>query len=727
MQPTDHAPIEDSRPTEADRQTQPATAGDDRPSPAPKKSGRSSRLAFLKNVRIGIRIALALALPLIGLLAYAGLTLYEKKGISDRMTALDTLAALGPTLGDLTHDLQKERSMSAGFLSSEGAKFTQELPRQRQATDARIRAFEDHLAAFDTTAQGAAVEARLAEAKAALAPLAAQRQSIDRFQTTYARMTDFYAQTIATLLAILEEMAVQSTNVKVTDAIVAYMSLLQNKERAGIERALGSAGFAAHAFAPSSYRKFIQLIAIQDVFEHEFLVFATPPQRAFYKSTLQDKAVDEVARMRKIVIDSPETGHTGDIDATYWYETITRKVDLLKKVEDRLANDLRALAGKVHSDATGAFILAAAATAVLLLVTGLLVTYIVRGITGPLNAMSSVMHRLADGDTSVEIPDRNRGDEIGTMAKALQVFKDNRIEADALAAAQEKESAAKLARAQAIEARTQAFNDLVTKTLGTVGELSEGMKQSADQMLASADDVGSRATAVAAASEEASANVQTVAAAAEQLSGSIEEISRQVGQSTSVAGAAVEEAAQTNATVRTLVDSVEKIGEVMALINDIAAQTNLLALNATIEAARAGEAGKGFAVVASEVKQLANATTKATEEIESQITNIQQVTGSASTAIASIGKTIAEISEVSSAIAAAVEEQNAATREIARNVEQASNGTTDVATNIEDVTQQVGRTREAAGKVSSATSDLAQRSDELRSEITGFIADIKAA
>ena len=537
-------------------------------------------------------------------------------------------------------------------------------------------------------------------------------------------------------------MAVQSTNVKVTDAIVAYMSLLQNKERAGIERALGSAGFAAHAFAPSSYRKFIQLIAIQDVFEHEFLVFATPPQRAFYKSTLQDKAVDEVARMRKVVIDSPETGHTGDIDATFWYETITRKVDLLKKVEDRLADDLRTLAGKVHSDATGALILAAAATAVLLVVTGLLVTYIVRGITGPLNAMSSVMRRLADGDTSVEIPDRDRGDEIGTvpisspagdaadigtMAKALQVFKDNKIEADALAAAQEKESAAKLSRAQAIEARTQAFNELVTKTLGTVSELSVSMKQSADQMLASADDVGSRATAVAAASEEASANVQTVAAAAEQLSGSIEEISRQVGQSTSVAGAAVEEAAQTNATVRTLVDSVEKIGEVMALINDIAAQTNLLALNATIEAARAGEAGKGFAVVASEVKQLANATTKATEEIESQITNIQQVTGSASTAIASIGKTIAEISEVSAAIAAAVEQQNAATREIARNVEQASNGTADVATNIEDVTQQVGRTREAAGKVSSATSDLAQRSDELRSEITGFIADIKAA
>ena len=269
------------------------------------------------------------------------------------------------------------------------------------------------------------------------------------------------------------------------------------------------------------------------------------------------------------------------------------------------------------------------------------------------------------------------------------------------------------------------FERNMKQVVDTVASAATELQATAKGMEGTAQATSQQATTVAAAAEEASSNVQTVASAAEELSSSVSEISRQVAQSTQIAGAAVAEVDGANEKVQGLAEAAQKIGEVVALITDIADQTNLLALNATIEAARAGEAGKGFAVVASEVKNLANATAKATEEISAQIGGIQGATQDAVAAIGSIGGTIAQMNEIASAIAAAVEEQGAATQEIARNVEQAAAGTQDVSSNIVQVTHAANETGQSAGDVLSAAGELSRQAEVLGTEMESFVGEMR--
>ncbi|RAU20958.1 methyl-accepting chemotaxis protein [Paramagnetospirillum kuznetsovii] len=348
-------------------------------------------------------------------------------------------------------------------------------------------------------------------------------------------------------------------------------------------------------------------------------------------------------------------------------------------------------------------------------------------IAAPITSMTAAMRRLADGDKGIEIPARDRRDEIGGMAEAVQVFKDNAIRADQMAAEQAAEQAARERRAKAIEAMTSTFDSSVSGALETVSGAATEMEATSQSMSATADQTNRQANVVAAATEEASASVETVATAAEQLSASIREISQQVSHSNRISQAAAEEAARTNSSVQGLAESSTRIGEVVNLINDIASQTNLLALNATIEAARAGDAGKGFAVVAGEVKNLANQTARATDEISSQISAVQTATGEAVSAIRGIVGRIDEINQIAVAIGSAVEEQSAATAEIARNVQQASTGTKEIAENIGGVTQAASETGAAAQQVLSSARSLAQEASSLKSMVDKFLGDVRAA
>ncbi|MBT3767858.1 MAG: HAMP domain-containing protein [Rhodospirillaceae bacterium] len=364
---------------------------------------------------------------------------------------------------------------------------------------------------------------------------------------------------------------------------------------------------------------------------------------------------------------------------------------------------------------------------ILAIIVSVLGIFFARRISRPIDSMTQAMGDLAGGNLKTEIPALELQDEIGAMAKAVEVFKANMIEAERLGTEQRKEAGAKEARLRAREKLMVAFEQGVSGVLSEVATASNSMQAEAEGMVQTADDTMVQSNAVASAAEQTSANVQTAATAAEELSASIGEISRQVTHSSQIANDAVNEVRITTDKIQDLSEASQKIGAVVALITDIADQTNLLALNATIEAARAGDAGKGFAVVASEVKNLANQTAKATEDISVHITGIQQSTGEAVKAIDGIGSTITNISEAAGTIAAAVEEQGAATQEIARSVEQAASGTTEVTSNILTVNTAASDTGSAANSVLNSVGTLSDHSDNLRGQVEKFLIDIKAA
>jgi len=352
---------------------------------------------------------------------------------------------------------------------------------------------------------------------------------------------------------------------------------------------------------------------------------------------------------------------------------------------------------------------------------------LVRDVSRGIASIIKPMQALGNGDLSAEVPHRGEKTEMGSMADALQIFKEALIAKKAADEAAARDAEIKIERGRRVDVITRNFETMIGEIVETVSSASTELEASADTLSGTAKRGQELATVVASASEEASTNVSSVASATEELSSSITEISRQVQESARMAAEAVDQATRTNARVNELSQAAARIGDVVELINTIAGQTNLLALNATIEAARAGEAGRGFAVVASEVKALAEQTAKATGEIGQQVSGIQAATQESVGAIEEISGAIGRLSEVASAIAAAVEEQGAATQEISRNVQQASQGTQEVSANIADVQRGAVETGSASSQVLSAAKSLAGDSTRLKDEVRSFLEAVRAA
>lgn len=352
--------------------------------------------------------------------------------------------------------------------------------------------------------------------------------------------------------------------------------------------------------------------------------------------------------------------------------------------------------------------------------------FLARSITQPLSLMTQTMKKLADGQLDIDVPAKDRTDEIGEMSKAVDVFRNNAKRNKQMEREQEEQKHHTEQEKQAVMIQmADDFDINVGGIVETVSSASAELQATAQSMAGISEQTSHQAAQASIASQETSANVQSVATATEEMTSTIGEISQQVAQASGASRLAVEEVGNTSQQMVALAETANKIGQVVELISGIAEQTNLLALNATIESARAGEAGKGFAVVAGEVKQLANQTAKATNEISQQINDIQNATKQASGSMENVADAIGKVDEISTAIAAAMEEQSAATQEIANSVHQAAAGTEQVNDNISSVTQASQEAGTASGEVMSAAGELSQQAELLKGEMSKFIAQVR--
>ncbi len=669
-------------------------------------------ISVFNNLRISIKVMMGNGIILLLLIALSAVSLLALLQIADHFRDYRSLARQSNSLGRIQANMMETRLAMKDFLLKRNQESATQVVSSAALTGDLIGA---SLELYDDAAEREAltiVEGKVedyAQTFELVADLWQQRNNlVQHLDEQGAQMKDALDQIMRTAYADNDVEAAFRAGVTLSEVLQARLAALRFLRDNDPED-----GARVHAFlAQAKESADLMLVELQN-----------PNRRALTQQFLEtDRAYDQ---------------------------TFSRIEDVIFQRNDLVANTLDRIGPEVadgvetlklehlsHQDDLGPMLSAEADRAetvtlflsAIAIIFGILAAIIIgRGISRPIVGMAGAMDQLAAGNRSIDIPGQDRQDEIGGMAHAMAVFRDALESADKLAEDSRVEQEQRQIRARTIESITNSFDSQAVGNVQQVAVAADELQQTAQAMAAAADQANGLSASVAVSAEQASANVQTVAAAAEELASSIAEISRQVGQSSQIAGEAVTKAEETDSTVRGLVEAAQRIGEVIALINDIASQTNLLALNATIEAARAGEAGKGFAVVASEVKNLANQTGKATEEIASQIASIQSVSQEAAGAIAEIGRVIGEISDISTTIAAAVEEQGAATQEISRNVQQAASGTKVVSENIAGVSEAANSTGASARHVLGSAETLNRHSTEMRGLIDRFLTDMRAA
>jgi len=668
---------------------------------------------------IKAKLFILLAFPILGIGVLVVQNYQANRKTADSMRRLQTASELAVRLSALVHESQKERGATAGFVGSQGKKFGDLLAKQRGVTDARAAELRAFLSTFRPTEYDAAFQACLQAAGTSLDKLGEVRGKVEKLKLTAPEAIGYYTKMHREMLDTIAAVRLVSDDASLSAALTGYVGLLRAKEHVGIERAVLSNTFAQDKFGPGMYRKWIELVTIQDTYFGEFLAVASPGGAEAYAAASRDGSFARVADYRKIADEKFAAGGFG-VDAPTWFDTITRKIELLKGVEDRLSNDLITAAARVERAASRTVLLTVLIGVSLALATAVGGFLAARSVLVPLKRVADRLSDIAEGEGDLTKRLESRSDEIGRIA-----FWFNRF-------------AEKLQGVfRNVSQNSVTLGDASTQLAGSSERLNDAACQATDRSRAVADaaeEMSRNMRSMVVESEGVSANIRSVATAVEEMTAAVGEIARNAEDSAATADDAARLIISGNEQLANLTTSAAEIGKVIQLIEDIAEQTNLLALNATIEAARAGDVGKGFAVVAGEVKELARQTGGAIEEIRRRIEGIQTSSGASVEAISEISRVIDTVNSASRSIAAAIEQQSIATREIARHVTQSADAAAriagglsasataggEISSNIAAVYRVAGETAAVAGQTHSHSTELHQLADGLKSVAAQF-------
>lgn len=663
---------------------------------------------FFKNLSLKIKLLLIVILPLSAYLYVAGSNLLTDYRQFKSYGSILELSQLSVNISSLVHELQKERGASAGFLGSKGRKFGDKIITQRGATDGIKTTLTEYLVGFDMKRFDAELERKMDKALSHLNSLERARQGISNQQHSVKEAVNYFTTANTYLLDIIGYMTHLSSDAVLAAQIGAYYNFLQSKERAGKERAVMSGVFSKGSFTADTYSLFIQLVTEQNTYLSVFEALATSDEKQFVQSTVSGSFVDQVEQMR-------QTARAVNIDSTKdfgvnpmnWFETITKKINLLKQVEDHIALGVKGRAKELINHKKTTMTFAFIFFVVIVVFAGLLIFMVTSNILSGIKQATTVALELAEGEGDLtKRMDLQTHDEIGVLGQAIDKMLDN--------------LSSMIGQIQGISTSLDTANQELSDLAREMSDETENVAGRASTVAAAAEEMSVNMDTVAGAVADASHNVANVASSTEEISVISEEISGNTEKARNITSEAVSKAADSSQRVNELGRAADEIGKVTETITEISAQTNLLALNATIEAARAGEAGKGFAVVANEIKDLAKQTADATLEIKSKIDGIQSSTRGTVQGIEEITKVIGEINEIVAGISESVETQTTTTTEIAGNINQAAQGIQEVTENVgeasivsKEVSQDIAKVDESSNQMLSSTNNVNSTAGEL--------------
>ncbi|WP_306017461.1 methyl-accepting chemotaxis protein [Oceanicaulis sp. MMSF_3324] len=685
---------------------------------------------MLSNFPITWRMIASVLLPILALLFFASSLVLKDWRLAEDMKVAEEATEFTRDISQLVHELQRERGRSAGFVGSGGeTTYRRLMDEQRNATDTALAAYRAARREVTDTLTDPVLQSKLQEIDAQLSELEAHRSQVNTLSFGLGDTVRPYTQTISNMLETVAELAHSSRSGELSTRIIGLLNIMNAKENAGIERAVGSNIYASGQINPALHQRALRLIASQDAFFLEFRELLGREWAQRLDDVLARPESIAVADARENLIAAGYGAPLADMAGTEWFNLTTERIELLMNVEVALAQDIIVYAREVQDRARNNALIALALTLVALILTIAGTSVLMSSVVVPLGKITEALSRLAAGENDVEIQGARRKDEIGVLARTAVSFQ------QAMAAREEAVREQTRLEQTAMQERRKVLNEMAKKveaatleSVGSVAKSAQTLTTSSEAIRAKLANAGQTAEQVTRATEQNVKHSGRASELASELTSAIGEVTQQITRGDQMARDAIGEADRSRQSVEELNEAAQQINDFIGLITDIAEQTNLLALNATIEAARAGDAGKGFAVVASEVKALAAQTNQSTTQIAERVAHIQSRTQSTVDAMNAITSSIETIGEVTASVAAAMEEQSASTGSLSDFVEQNSQAMTRVSEHIAELVEISNQSSQDAEEMVKLVGTMSARAEDANTNIPKIVQDaVKAA